>query len=169
MAQIQTIPNEVKMNYNKSEKAETQKAKTIEDFFGPPISSYTRADALADGMLVDVSEMAREAGFVFPVAVTRSVWHECIDWPEGSEQGFGQSIDGRLWDVLFMAHWKIKSSREQSEDLLYQLNVIPKDTKAETITEIDDFTGAKLTTLKINIGPGDNAEPVITIMQPNED
>jgi hypothetical protein len=54
-------------------------------------------------------------------------------------------------------------------DLEYQLNVIPKDTKAETITEIDDFTGAKLTTLKINFGPGDNGEPVITIMQPNED
>ena len=147
----------------------TNKAETVEDFFGPVISSYTRADALADGMLVDVSEMAQEAGFVIPVAVTRSVWDECVDWPEESEQGFGQSIDGRLWDVLFMAHWKIKSSREQSEDLLYQLNVIPKDTKAETITEIDDFTGAKLTTLKINIGPGDNAEPVITIMQPNED
>ena len=147
----------------------TNKAETVEDFFGPVISSYTRADALSDGMLVDVSEMAREAGFVIPVAVTRSVWDECVDWTEESEQGFGQSIDGRLWDVLFMAHWKIKSSREQSEDLLYQLNVIPKDTKAETITEIDDFTGAKLTTLKINIGPGDNAEPVITIMQPNED
>ena len=147
----------------------TNKAETVEDFFGPVISSYTRADALADGMLVDGAEMAQEAGFVIPVAVTRSVWDECVDWPEESEQGFGQSIDGRLWDVLFMAHWKIKSSREQSEDLLYQLNVIPKDTKAETITEIDDFTGAKLTTLKINIGPGDNAEPVITIMQPNED
>ena len=157
------------MENNKSQKAETQKAETIEDFFGPPISIYTRADALSDGVLVDVSEMAREAGFVIPVAVTRSVWDECVDWPEESEQGFGQSIDGRLWDVLFMAYYQIKSSREQSEDLLYQLNVIPKDTKAETITEIDDFTGAKLTTLKINIGPGDNAEPVITIMQPNED
>ena len=161
------------------------KAKTVEDFFGPVISSYTRADALADGMLVDVSELAREAGFVIPVAVTASVWDECIDWPEESEQGFGQSIDGRLWDVLFMAHWKIKEctwlEKEETEcsevclirtgymDLEYQLNVIPKDTKAETITEIDDFTGAKLTTLKINIGPGDNAEPVITIMQTYED
>jgi hypothetical protein len=125
-------------------------------------------------MLVDVSEMAREAGFKAPVAVTRSVWEECIDWPEESEQGFGQSIDGRLWDVLFMAHWKIKECTESLirtgyMDLEYQLNVIPKDTKAETITEIDDFTGAKLTTLKINFGPGDNGEPVITIMQPNED
>ncbi len=38
------------------------KAETVEDFFGPVISSYTRADALADGMLVDVSEMAQKPG-----------------------------------------------------------------------------------------------------------
>ena len=144
----------------------TNKAETVEDFFGPVISSYTRADALADGMLVDVSEMAREAGFVIPVAVTRSVWDECVDWPEESEQGFGQSIDGRLWDVLWMAYYQIRSTRDhQSEDLLYQLNVIPTDIKADA----DEDNMSKLTTLKINIGPGDNAEPVITIMQPNED
>jgi hypothetical protein len=153
------------------DKAEAHKGKAeaIEDFFGPVISMYTRQDALADGVLVDVSEMAQEAGFSIPVAVTQSVWAECIDWPEDAEQGFGQSIDGRQWDVLFMAHFKIKSTRDQSEDLFYQLNVIPPDTKAETITEIDDFTGAKLTTLKINIGPGDNGEPVLTIMKPDED
>jgi hypothetical protein len=28
------------------------------------ISSYTRSEALADGVLVDVTETAREAGFV---------------------------------------------------------------------------------------------------------
>lgn len=154
-------------------KAETVKgkaeAKTVEDFFGPVICSYTREQALADGVLVDVSEMAREAGFKIPVAVTRAVWHDCIDWPKDAEQGFGQSIDGRMWDVLFMAHFKIKSSQDQTEDLEYQLNVIPKDTKAETITEIGDFTGAVLTTLKINISGGDNGEPVITIMKPEED
>ena len=158
--------------YDTHGKAETQKGKAetkIEDFFGPVISRYTRKNAIDDGVLVDVSEMAQEAGFKFPVAVTQSVWAECIDWPKDSEQGFGQSIDGRLWDVLYMAHWKIKTTPDQSEDLLYELNVIPPDTKAETITEIDDFTGAKLKTLKINIGPGDNREPVLTIMQPNED
>ena len=147
----------------------TNKAETVEDFFGPVISSYTRADALADGMLVDVSEMAQEAGFVIPVAVTRSVWDECVDWPEESEQGFGQSIDGRLWDVLFMAHCEIASARGNEQDLEYKLNVIPRGTKPENTGAIDDFTGAELRTLKINIGPGDNGEPVITIMQPNED
>ena len=153
----------------KSEKAETQKAKTIEDFFGPPISIYTRADALSDGMLVDVSEMAREAKFRLPVAVTTSVWEECIYWPEDEANGYGQSTDGRLWDVLFLAHCEIASARGNEQDLEYKLNVIPRGTKPENTGAIDDFTGAELKTLKINIGPGDNGEPVITIMQPNED
>ena len=153
----------------KSEKAETQKAKTIEDFFGPPISIYTRADALSDGMLVDVSEMAREAKFRIPVAVTTSVWEECIYWPEDEANGYGQSTDGRLWDVLFLAHCEIASARGNEQDLEYKLNVIPRGTKPENTGAIDDFTGAELRTLKINIGPGDNGEPVITIMQQNED
>ena len=147
----------------------TNKAETIEDFFGPVFSSYTRADALADGMLVDVSEMAQEAGFSIPVAVTTAVWHDCIDWPEDEANGYGQSIDGRQWDVLKMAYYKIRSTRDQSEDLHYILNVIPRGTKPNNSGAIDDFTGAEETTLKINIGPGDNREPVLTIMQPNED
>ena len=157
------------MENNKSEKAETQNAKTIEDFFGPPISIYTRADALSDGMLVDVSEMAREAKFRIPVAVTTSVWEECIYWPEDEANGYGQSTDGRLWDVLFMAHCEIASARGNEQDLEYKLNVIPRGTKPENTGAIDDFTGAELKTLKINIGPGDNGEPVITIMQTYED
>ena len=149
-------------------KAETQKGKA-EAFFGPVISQYTRQDALADGVLVDVSEMAKEAGFSIPVAVTTAVWHDCIDWPEDEENGYGQSIDGRQWDVLKMAYYKIRSTRDQSEDLHYILNVIPRVTKPNNSGAIDDFTGAEETTLKINIGPGDNAEPVLTIMLPNED
>ena len=43
--------------------------------FGPILSAYTRAQAIEDGFLVDVSDTAREAGFGIPVAVTRSVWN----------------------------------------------------------------------------------------------
>jgi len=151
-------------------KAETVKGKaetkTVTDFFGPVISMYTRQNALDDGVLVDVSEMAREAGFKIPVAVTRAVWHDCIDWPEDAEQGFGQSIDGRMWDVLYMAWFEIRSTRDHEDDLLYQLNVIPIDIKADA-NEDDGL--AKLVTLKVNIGGGDNGEPVLTIMKPDED
>ena len=42
------------------------------------ISLYTRSQAIEDGFLVDVSDMAREAGFKWPVVVTRRVWDEIV-------------------------------------------------------------------------------------------
>ena len=36
---------------------------SVESFFGDVISTYTRAQAIEDGVLIDVSSMAREAGF----------------------------------------------------------------------------------------------------------
>ena len=34
----------------------------LEDIFGPVISSYSRVQAVEDGVLIDVTSMAREAG-----------------------------------------------------------------------------------------------------------
>src|SRR5262249_42765183 len=41
---------------------------------GDLIHSYTRAGALRDGVLIDVSATAKEAGFNYPVALTRAAW-----------------------------------------------------------------------------------------------
>lgn len=38
--------------------------------WGDPVSVYTRADAIADGVLIDVSEIAKLQGFNYPVAMT---------------------------------------------------------------------------------------------------
>ena len=51
--------------------------------FDSVISVYTRAQAIEDGILVDVSDTAREAGFKIPVAVTRAVWNRLVALPEG--------------------------------------------------------------------------------------
>ena len=64
--------------------------------FGPVISAYTRAQAIADGVLVDVSEMAREAGLKHPTALTATVWRNtwlCRKASQGrtSEAGCGTS------------------------------------------------------------------------------
>ena len=69
--------------------------------FDPVIFAYTRAQAIEDGVLVDVSDTAREAGFKIPVALSRSVWDRLVALPEGY-RGF-QDERGRLWDVLWMA------------------------------------------------------------------
>ncbi len=41
---------------------------SAESFFGNVISTYTRAQAIEDGVLVDAGSMAQEAGFKWPVA-----------------------------------------------------------------------------------------------------
>src|SRR5947209_12200809 len=63
------------------------------------ISSYSRAQAIADGVLIDVSATAREAGFRWPVALTRAVWERCVRVPDGV---VCQDETGRLWDVVWM-------------------------------------------------------------------
>ena len=60
------------------------------------ISSYTRSEALADGVLVDVTETAREAGFVIPVALTRAAWDLCVALSPAAERA-GNDERGRLY------------------------------------------------------------------------
>lgn len=126
------------------------------------IHTYTRAEALADGVLVDVTPTAREAGFKVPTAVTASVFNECIEWTEEDARQCRTYQDqaGRLWDVLFLAAAKARSLRGRRQNqLLYEIHVVPRP----------GHDHPRLRTLKLVIGPGDDAEPVATIMLPNED
>ena len=120
------------------------------------IYTYTRAQALEDGVLVDVSETAREAGIEFPVALTRAVWVNYVEVPEGV---VAQDESGRLWDILWMLRCQIR--RSQGDALRFQLYV--RNHNRERLTRKD------LVTLKAVCGPGDDAEPVITVMLPDED
>jgi hypothetical protein len=88
--------------------------------FGDVNFSYLRAQAIADGVLVDVSETAKEAGFRIPVALTRAVWAEYVEVPD---RVVGQDIAGRLWDVLWMARNAIGRSKGDGPELLFQLHV----------------------------------------------
>ena len=58
---------------------------TMDELFGPLISEYSRAQALDDGVLVDVSTTAREAGIRFPMALTRAVWESCVEVPRNAK------------------------------------------------------------------------------------
>ncbi len=49
------------------------------------IYAYTRAQAIADGVLIDVSAFAAEAGFKYPVALTSAAWANCVAVPEGAD------------------------------------------------------------------------------------
>ena len=51
--------------------------------FGPVIYSYSRAQAVADGVQVEVSKVAAEAGIRFPVFITRTVFDAFVTVPPG--------------------------------------------------------------------------------------
>ena len=122
----------------------------------PVIYRYTRAQAIDDGVLVDLTEWAKETGFTIPVACTTAVWNQCITPPEGTKE-LGQSERGRAHDVLWMLFVAIKRHSGTSDQLLYDVIFLNETGKHETVT------------LKSICGPGDDAEPVITIMLINED
>ncbi|CAG9228461.1 hypothetical protein KDX16_23665 [Burkholderia vietnamiensis] len=128
----------------------------VDDIFGKTISSYSRAQAVADGVLIDVSALAREAGFCVPVAVTSAVWADCVAWT-GADSGRGES--GRLWDVLWMAALAAKRARG-AQRIPFELHRVPRGGPGERPRRV---------VLNLHIGPGDNAEPVITILMPDED
>jgi hypothetical protein len=133
------------------------------------IFSYTRKEAINDGVLVDVSTVAQEAGFRYPVAITAAVWAMINSIPESKSY---QDIDGRLWDVLFMAAMAISRNRNRDcSQILYDLileRVETRQVKTKDGVRDRDVLVRNLT-LKMVCGPGDEGEPVITIMLAHED
>lgn len=120
------------------------------------ISLYTRAQAIADGFLVDVSDMAKEAGFKWPVAVTRAVWDDIVT-PLPHEEQQGQSEKGRLWDVLWMAGLAAKANKDDREAVLFRVLVLC-DRKHRKVT------------LKLVLSfESPEGGPCLTIMLPDED
>lgn len=131
------------------------------ELFGDAIYSYTRAQAIEDGILVDVTEVAKEAGFKWPVALTHALWEDCVAWSsDDSRRQTYQDESGRLWDVLFMAFLAIKRASNPDTQLFYQIYRVPRGGRK---------TKPRLVKLKLQTGPGDHGEPVVTIMQPGED
>ena len=128
------------------------------------IYTYSRAQAISDGTLVDVSETAREAGFKVPTVLTQAVWNECVEWSDADNerQKTYQDQKGRLWDVLWMASNAMRATARRDPGasvLLFKLLCVPRSGTAEAVEK----------ELKVMIHGGDSAEVVATILLPNED
>ncbi|WP_394793125.1 DUF6573 family protein [Armatimonas sp.] len=119
------------------------------------IYSYTRAQAIEDGVLVEVGPIAQEAGYRVSVALTAELWGKLNAIPEDS----ADSLEGRLWDLLFMGMLAMKRQKSPAQELFYefllQLGKLPEQ--------------PRLVKVKMVAGPGDNGELVITITLPHED
>ena len=122
----------------------------------PVIYSYTRKQAIEDGVLVDLTNWASESGFTIPVACTSTVWHQYVVPPEGTKE-LGQSERGRCSDVLWMLFVAIKRSRQGGDRVMFEVIFLNAKKRHETVQ------------LKAICGPGDDGEPTLTLMLPNED
>jgi len=131
---------------------------SLTEFFGDVISCYSRAEAIADGVLIPISPvLLKDAGIVLPVAVTDTVWNGYID-PYYLPDLPGQSVEGRLWDLLWMFRVAVKAENGGGDRIRYQV-----------LFQIPGRSEPKVVDLIAVCGPGDKGEPVITIMLPGED
>lgn len=121
----------------------------MEAVFGDVISSYSRQQAIEDGVLVDLSALYPHDTRIYkwPVACTDTVWNLILEACNDDVKDAGPWV----WDLCRMSArfpTKFLSEREQ----LFKVII-----------------GETPHTLKVHCGPGDTAQPVITIMMPEED
>ena len=120
------------------------------------IHRYSRADAIRVGVLIDVSATVRDAGFLYPVALTAAAWSRCVEVPPGV---LCQDEAGRLWDVLTMLRVAASRPSDDPQEVRFAVHV-RNDNRERT---------PPLVRLRALCGPGDDGEPVITILMPDED
>jgi hypothetical protein len=120
------------------------------------IYTYTRAQALADGVLIDSTKLAQEAGFNWPVAFSDSLYHQYIV-PSLALTQSGQSIEGRAWDTLHVLRSLIHTKKD-CDFIRFSVAFLMDSTKEPETVELIAVAG-----------PGDRFEPVITVMLPGDD
>ena len=127
-----------------------------ENFFGGVIYAYSRSQAVADGVQVDVTKTAQEAGIKFPMFLTRAVFDNYVAVPPDVS---GQDEAGRLWDLVWMARFAILRSHGHTDRLPVALYVRNDNHRAKLVKLI-----AVCSALDI-----DDPQPALTLMMADED
>lgn len=106
------------------------------------IHSYSRQDALNDGVFVDVSEWAREVGFVFPVAFTCGLWEEI----EAKHEY--ESARGRGHDILSLAKIAARKAPDNESMVEFTVRFTESDKKLWMVIETDSSGMPGLTIMR---------------------
>jgi hypothetical protein len=135
-----------------------------DNFFGEPIYSYSRAQAIADGALVDVSETAQQVGFRYPVALTAALYERLLPSPHeiGGEVACPEERrDDRLWKLLWLVVLHIRFMERNTDTIQFQVTLQEADPKTGEYRKVDLRLWAVC-------GPGDQGEPVVTVGFPED-
>jgi hypothetical protein len=112
------------------------------------IFSYSRAQAIRDGVLVDVSSRAKSLGYRFPVALTAALYDSVTDGATDEAERAA-----RL-DLLLIALRDSIAGNPGAGDRL------------DFVIKAPSFAPLSAWAL---CGPGDTPAPVLTVMLPDED
>jgi hypothetical protein len=136
--------------------------------FGDVIYSYTRKQAIEEGVLVDITEMAREAGIKYSVTITSTAFFGYVA-PDPMPPG--QDLKGRLWDMFTM--FKLAARKTDGPNLEFKVQFVlggiwvgPAE---RPVNNIDGTWKLIEVALQAVCGPGDDSAPVITLMLMGED
>lgn len=134
---------------------------SLEEVFGKPISVYTRAQAIEDGVLADLVSLApdvcRQHHPGKSVVCTAAVW-EILERALTNKKTLND-INGLVHDLLWMskvAPCRIKGMDAGPEARFFQVIINGAGRQKQYV-------------FKLHVGPGDSGEPVITILKPEED
>jgi len=122
---------------------------------------YTRADAITDHLLIQVTRALVELyRLPWPLALTSTAWADAIAWPpaaQAARPGTPQrreSVEGRLADVLFLVkttHESAQPGRSVHPFTVWRVPAAAPTGRAAPLR------------LTLTIHPGDHAEPVATL------
>lgn len=159
-------PNQPNKQVNKMLDSETWDAMKAAGFseqellkdqpFGPVIFSYTRKQAIEDGVLVDLTTsplkpMLQMLGFKVHTAITRTAFGQVVGDPDLEAAGGSTDALRKLWNLLSILREAARKGRD-TDRVFFKVMV-----------------EGKLVDLWCQCGPGDEGEPVLTIMLEGED
>ena len=130
----------------------------LNEFYGEIISIYTRAQAIEDGTLVDLSKLfpkTTRRHFKYPIAVTSTLFADVESCVEARNVKAGREIatvESVFGAILLAIVCKSRAQRGDCARVYFQIPLY----------------GVGPRKLVCDCGPGDDAAPVITICSPSE-
>lgn len=115
----------------------------------PVVFKYTRAQAIEDGVLIDVTENARKAGLRWHTVITPGVFAAI-----GGYVGPNEGDVGTMGDLDALMRAVVEVARTAKGDRVH-FDFMPLDRGYVSVWA--------------HIGPGDDATPVMTVMLQGED
>ncbi len=120
--------------------------------------NLTRKKALEEGSQIDVTDKAKQAGLIFPVFITDTVWNNWIT-PDQKSRESGQDEKQRFDSLISKLVYFLRVHRQTSRSDTIYFNVsFTKDDKSEDVMFMS----------KVGVIDTDDPRPCITIMMPEE-